>query len=269
MRFAGMEGLYSPAMRFLARILFGAWLSQLGDVDAAEIERIERAAAPEYVTAIDRALARVDPEGEHPEWRPMLLRVCKREGWCGRFGPVGRHEIDAWAGVGRYAAALARGYLDPVACPEHRLADYRAVREDVEGWPVVTGWWRHRRERALAVLDAAPVGDYEPEDFSTRGTFGMSASRNLRRLGPCTAPDAMDRPATAALIAARYVASCERDGRACSCEDHLRRWVGAGRWADRPWLRKLYTLRRQCGAVYAARWVLGEPISGGWSTEGA
>jgi|GEM_PF-6502209 len=255
-------------MRFLARFVFRAWLSQLAQEDVAEVERLERVSAPEYVAAIDHALARVDPRGEHPEWRPMLLRVCRREGWCGRFGPVGRHEIDAWAGVGRYGAALARGHLDPVGCPEHRLKDYSQVREDVESWPVSNGWWRRRRARALETLDAAPVGAYAAGDFSTRGTFGMAASRNLRRLGPCTPPEAMDEPEGAALVAARYVASCGRDGEACTCEDHLRRWVGAGRWAGRSWWGKVRTLRRQCGAVYAFTWAFGEPFGEGRSTEG-
>jgi len=255
-------------MRFLARFVFSAWLSQLAQDDVAEVERLERIFAPEYVAAIDAALEDVDPEGEHPEWRPMLLRVCKREGWCGRFGPMKVHGDDAWAGTGRYAGALARGYLDPVACLEHRLEDYSAVRADVEDWPVSSGWWRRRRARTLAALDAAPTGAYTAEDFSTRGTFGMAASRNLRRLGPCTPPEVMDEPETAALVAARYVASCERDDEACTCEDHLRRWVGAGRWAKRPWWRKVRSLRRQCGASYAFAWAFGEPFHEGASTEG-
>lgn len=256
-------------MRFVAQILFRAWLTQLADIDAAEVDRLERISASEYVEAIDEAVAVVDPEGRHPEWRPMLLRVCRREGWCGRFGPVGVHAVDAWAGVSRYAAALASGHLDPVTCPEHRLEDYTRVREDVEGWPVTSGWLRRRRARALAVLDAAPVGAYQPEDYSTRGTFGMAASRNLRRLGECTAPEAMDRPREAALVAARYVASCTSEGRACTCEDHLRRWVGAGRWARRPWAARVYSLRRHCGAVYAARWAFGEPFRSADATSGA
>lgn len=198
-----------------------------------------RMAAPEYHEAIEAAYADVDPDGERPWWRWELYRVCKRESRCGQYGSPGLHVADGWTGRKSYARAVERGRLDPEECPDHRL------------------------------------GERSPAEFATRGGWGMNAARGLRYLDRCAGPEALDVPASAALVAARAIAACEVDRRQCTCSEHTAMWVGAGVLRDRPLLvnvrrdkrgrlewgkSRLSTVWRQCGRDVAAAYVLAEVL---------
>lgn len=259
------------------------------DEPAPDVVHAQKAAAPGYEVAIDQAVAAVDPEGLHPEWRDELWRICNRESWCGRFGDVEVHEGDSWTGTRAYAGAVRRGLLDPEACVEHRLADYTgvvaAVAQDAKGARGRARGLRstdpkraRRFDRHAAKLEdlaerlaSAPTGEWRSEDFATRGGWGQNAARALHRLGACTPPDALDDPARAALVAARTLASCRRwDGprgnrtrRSCTCPEHTARWVGVGRFPNLPLHRRWAAVRRQCGEDTAWSYVrtelVGEP----------
>ena len=47
------------------------------------------------------------------------------------------------------------------------------------------------------------VGPDDPERFSVRGSFGLSAAYSLRFLGPCLPPELLDIPVISAFAAAR------------------------------------------------------------------
>lgn len=244
---------------FLATLLFAPPTTIENDPVVRQMERI---AAPSYREAIEHALDVVDPDREHPVWRIELWRICKREAWCGKFGPVKVHKIDGWVGVGAWVHAVRKGYLDPETCPEHRLDDYLPAVEylaDLEG----KAKRQRYKERLIDLADriaSFPKGQYTPEDFATRGGFGMNAARGLRRLGQCVAPTSLDDPKNAALVAAKAIASCETwDGpkgrrykRPCTCVDHTRRWVGGGRFDARSLVGQWKTVERQCGPAIAS-----------------
>jgi hypothetical protein len=59
----------------------------------------------------------------------------------------------------------------------------------------------------------------DPERWGVRGPFGLVAAYHLHRLAPCAAPEAIDVPLLAAVVAARHVRQ-------------LRRMVPADRVAD-------------------------------------
>jgi hypothetical protein len=233
-----------------------------------DVAKIYRLAAPEYRSAIATAIAEVDPEGAHPEWEWELWRICRREAWCGHYGPVGVHKGDGWAGVGVYAGAVSDGLLDPVSCPAHRLEDYNPVRELVQR-RVNSGRWSSRRAaRALAGIDQAEVGTRLPADFSTRGGWGQMQARQLHKLGSCVAPEVADDPAVAARLAALSIASCQRwEGppgartkRHCTCAERTRKWVGGGRWDQRTLWRNAKSVSSQCGDKQAVAWAVAEIV---------
>ncbi|MAF30563.1 MAG: hypothetical protein CL819_15355 [Croceicoccus sp.] len=228
-------------------------------------------AADEYREAIPQALAEVDPDGLHPEWAHELWRICKREAWCGRFKVVRVHEVDGWTGAGAYLWAVDKGHLDPVSCEEHRLADYEPVLRALTRWERKKG---KKRPDVRETIEALPVGVYAARDFATRGGFGQNAARNLRRLGECVPPTALDEPLNAARVAATTFDECKvwdddptrpgyRAKRHCTCVEHTARWVGVGQWKTRPMFSffggktKYRSIRKQCGersaAVYALR----------------
>lgn len=232
-----------------------------------DVAKIYRLASPDYRSAIPRALAAVDPNGEHPEWELELWRICRREAWCGHYGPVSVHEGDGWAGAGVYVAAVADDLLRPETCPAHRLEDYAPAVAAAERRVRAGRWTRERADRVLERLDALEVGDQRPEEFSTRGGFGQMQGRHLHLLGECVDPDAVDDPHNAATIAAITIASCKRwDGepgarfrRHCTCPERTRKWVGGGRFDQRSLFRNTRSVATQCG----------EPTAVGFFVDGA
>jgi len=228
-----MDRLYTRAVLALL-----AGLAALGlaprECSADPLEVAHRIATPEYREAIEAAMAEVDPEGEHPDWADQLYRICKRESRCGQDGSPGAHAADSWAGRRTYARAVERGRLDPVGCLAHRLEGRTTAR------------------------------------FSTRGGWGLNAALWLWQLGPCEAPEELDKPHVSALVAARMLAWCHRGRRPCTCSEHTALWVGAGILRARPlvsWLRKsrVSTVAGQCGdetaLAYLLAEVLREPLS--------
>jgi hypothetical protein len=183
-----------------------------GAIDVAKVYSI---ASDEYREAIAAAVSVIDPDRKHPEWELELWRICKRESWCGAYGPVTVHERDGWAGKNAYTRSVRKGLLDPEECPDHSLENHLY------------------------------------SDFSTRGGFGQIFAYHGWRLGWCTAPEAFDDPKLAAYAALHAIATCAvyEDGRrrACTCQDHAISWVGPGRWAKWTHARRRVTLQRQCG----------------------
>lgn len=165
------------------------------------------------------AIALAVAEVGRPELEPELLRICRRESWCGRYGDVGKHEIDGWAGQRSWERAVERGWLSPDQCPEHDLGS-------------------------------------DPTDWSTRGLFGTIAAFALHRLEPhlgeCLSPELLDQAGPAALAAAELAVSCDRfHGRPCTCEDRTAMWAGVGSWKHYGFRRRAAALERQCGRLGA------------------
>jgi len=202
------------------------------ELEAAGLPKVARAyrvATPAYREAIEAAYAEVDPEQLRPWWRHELYRICLRESRCGQYGTPGVHPRDSWTGRKSYARAVVRGRLDPEDCPEHRL------------------------------------GERGPEEFATRGGWGMNAARGLHLLGGCKGPATLDIPANAARIAALTLAACEVDGRPCMCSEHTALWVGAGRLRSRPLLAwgaksRVSAVAVQCGRSVALGYLLAEVL---------
>lgn len=130
-----------------------------------------------------------------PEFAPELLSICKRESpgnTCERT--VGAHGNDAHEATRRfYEKAVARGWLDPAGCPEHRAETHEEMKR-----------------------------------FGVRGSHGLAAGYSLRFLiGPCVAPEVLDTPLISAFVATRRAMEmCERRG-ACTREERHVHWVGA------------------------------------------
>jgi hypothetical protein len=255
----------SPQVRAEAR--------RFDEAGAPDVARTYKLAAPEYRTAIPAAYLGVDPEGEHPEWELELWRICRREAWCGHFGPVTVHEIDGWAGAGVYVGALEDGLLDPEGCEAHRLEDYAPAVKAVKRLVRKERWSKARGERMLERLAELPLGEQQAKEFSTRGGFGQMQGRHLHLLGSCVEPDATDDPDNAAFIAATTIAGCKRwDGepgrrfqRHCTCVERTRKWVGGGRWVGRSLWRNARSVKSQCGIDQAAVFWL----EGAWDELGA
>lgn len=140
-----------------------------------------------------------------PEFSGELLSICKRESPgndCMRT--VGAHGNDAHEATRRfYEKAVARGWLDPAGCPEHRAANHEEMKR-----------------------------------FGVRGSHGLAAAYSLRFLsGECLAPEVLDIPLISAFVATRRAMEmCERRG-ACTRESRHVHWVGArtaARRAARP-----------------------------------
>lgn len=230
-------------------------------------------ASDEFREAIPAAMASVDPEGLHPEWGHELWRICKRESWCGKFGRTGVHEIDGWVGPNAYLWAVERGQLDPHKCTEHRLHDYTPVLKALSKWERKTD---RKKPELRARIEGLPTGEFSAKDFATRGGFGQNAARNLRVLGECVAPTTLDDPLHAAMLAAKTFDECkvwapdpDRPGRKrqrhCTCEEHVRVWVGVGRWDDRPLVTpfsraksRYGSVRMQCGEEAAGAYLFSE-----------
>lgn len=107
---------------------------------------------------------------------------------------VGAHGNDAHEATRRfYEKAVARGWLDPELCPEHRAATHEEMKR-----------------------------------FGVRGSHGLAAGYSLRFLtGECVAPEVLDTPLISAFVATRRAMEmCERRG-ACTREERHVHWVGA------------------------------------------
>ena len=216
----------------------------------------------------------IDPEGLRPEWGRELWRICKREGWCGKFRRIGVHAVDGWTGPNAYLWAVHRGQLDPVQCEEHRLSDYGPVLAALDRWEARYG---RRRAEARAKIEGLEHGEWTARDFATRGGFGQNAARHLHYLGECVAPSALDDPANAALAAAHTLQECrvwddnpERPGRRmqreCTCDEHVSQWVGGGIWNQRPLFSlfgksRFSSVQTQCGPKEAVRYTVGSLLS--------
>lgn len=88
---------------------------------------------------------------------------------------IGVHPRDASMSLVAWRNAVRVGWLRPAECAAHRYRD---------------GQWH------------------------TRGAFGLSAAYNLRYLGTCAPPEALDVPLLAAIAAARkWRRICERPGK--------------------------------------------------------
>jgi hypothetical protein len=122
---------------------------------------------------------------------------------------VGIHDGDRWAGKTMYRKAMQVGWLD-AWCPWHANTD-------------------------------------DPERFSVRGSFGLSAAYSLRFLAPCLPPEVLDIPVVSAYAAAkRMLSQCEKHG-ACERKGYRRYWVGAKRYD-----RRLKRLQEQKEAEQSA-----------------
>lgn len=140
-----------------------------------------------------------------PEFAPELLSICKRESPghdCKRT--VGVHGNDAPAAVKRfYAKAVARGWLDPAGCPEHRAETHE-----------------------------------EMVRFGVRGSHGLAAAYTLRFLaGECVPPGVLDTPLISAFAATRRALEMCTRRHACTRAARHVHWVGARTTANR--LREL------------------------------
>ena len=115
-----------------------------------------------------------------------LMRLCVVEsGGCRRVGvhSRARPNVARRPGLGAWVKAVRVGILRPSdACPHHQQSD-------------------------------------APARWGVRGPFGLVAAYHLHRLAPCAAPEALDVPFLAAVVAARHVRQ-------------LRRMVPADRVAD-------------------------------------
>lgn len=239
----------------LDAILF-AWLALSAALSAAEdrdrdyLRRAARVATPEYRAAIAEA-SRLAPPGKRGQWRAELLRICRRESWCGRYGVVRVHDIDGWVGPRAYLGAWRSGKLSPETCSAHRLRDYAPVS-------------RIAKAEEREVISALPSGNFSARDFSTRGGFGTNAARGVSVLGECVPPTALDTPKNAARVAVEKFKAC---GESCGCPDHVALWVGVGAWKRRPLVSlfdrsRFDSVRVQCGESEALRYVLRELVPG-------
>ena len=115
-----------------------------------------------------------------------LMHLCVIEsGGCRRVGihARARPNVARRPGLGAWVKALRAGTIRPSEeCPHHQQSD-------------------------------------DPERWGVRGPFGLVAAYHLHRLAPCAAPEALDVPLLAAVVAARHVRQ-------------LRRMVPADRVAD-------------------------------------
>ena len=115
-----------------------------------------------------------------------LMRLCVQEsGGCRRVGihSRARPNVVRRPGLGAWVKAMRAGIVRPSEeCPHHQQSD-------------------------------------DPERWGVRGPFGLVAAYHLHRLAPCAAPEALDVPLLAAVVAARHV-------------QQLRRMVPADRVAD-------------------------------------
>lgn len=89
-------------------------------------------------------------------------------------------------GAAFWRAAVAAGWLDPAGCPEHALGD--GAR-----WGV-------------------------------RGPLGHGAALAVRHLGPCAAPEHLDHPLVAAVVAVRRLVELERRYGLRTREDRAEAW---------------------------------------------
>lgn len=115
-----------------------------------------------------------------------LMRLCVIEsGGCRRVGihSRARPNVARRPGLGAWVRAVRAGIVRPSEeCPHHQQSD-------------------------------------DPERWGVRGPMGLVAAYHLHRLAPCAAPEALDVPLLAAIVAARHVRQ-------------LRRMVPADRVAD-------------------------------------
>lgn len=115
-----------------------------------------------------------------------LMRLCVIEsGGCRRVGihSQARPNIARRPGLGAWVRAVRAGIVRPSEeCPQHQQSD-------------------------------------DPERWGVRGPMGLVAAYHLHRLAPCVAPETLDVPFLAAVVAARHVRQ-------------LRRMVPANRVAD-------------------------------------
>ena len=101
-----------------------------------------------------------------------LMHLCVIEsGGCRRVGihARARPNVARRPGLGAWVKALRAGIVRPSEeCPHHQQSD-------------------------------------DPERWSVRGPMGLVAAYHLHRLAPCAAPEALDVPLLAAVVAARHV----------------------------------------------------------------
>lgn len=136
-----------------------------------------------------------------PELGRELLKICKREspGYDCRQR-VGLHQNNTPRAAARfYRKAVARGWLDPEHCPEHRAETPDEMRR-----------------------------------FAVRGNHGLAAAYSLRFLATrCTPPEALDNPFLSALAAARRAQQMCAEHGACTPAERHDLWTGR-RPAKRP-----------------------------------
>ena len=109
--------------------------------------------------------------------RATLRALCVSEsGGCRRVGmhAKARPDIARRPGLGAWVKAMRAGYLHPSEeCPHHQQSE-------------------------------------DPERWGVRGPFGLVAAYHLRLLAACAAPEALDVPFLAAVVAARHLAQLRR-----------------------------------------------------------
>lgn len=122
-----------------------------------------------------------------------LARLCAIEsGGCRRVGihSQARPNVARRPGLGAWTKAVRAGTLRPSEeCPHHQQSD-------------------------------------DPERWGVRGPFGLVAAYHLHRLAPCAAPEALDVPFLAAVVAARHLRQLARMVPADRVADAWRLGVG-------------------------------------------
>ncbi len=121
-----------------------------------------------------------------------LVGLCVSESRCSRVGvhSAAAPGVKRKSGLGAWGRAMRAGYLHPSEeCPHHQQSD-------------------------------------DPERWGVRGPMGLVAAYHLHRLAPCAAPEALDVPLLAAVVAARHVRQLRRVAPADRVADAWRLGVG-------------------------------------------
>lgn len=142
------------------------------------------------LSPLDAAVAAAHIEGR-PDLAAEVRALAVVESRGYRVG-VHRGHARRRPGAAFWRRAVAAGWLDPSGCPEHALGD----------------------------------GDR----WGVRGPLGHGAALAVRHLGRCAAPELLDQPLVAAVVAVRRLVELERRYRLSTAADRAEAWRrGVGR----------------------------------------
>ncbi len=139
---------------------------------------------------LDAAVAAAHIEGR-PDLAAEVRALAVIESRGHRVG-IHRGHARRRPGVAFWRRAVAAGWLDPGGCPEHALG--------------------------------------EGDRWGVRGPLGHGAALAVRHLGPCAAPELLDDPLIAAIVAVRRLVELERRYRLKTVTERAEAWRrGIGR----------------------------------------